>query len=328
MMKEIFLAALGWLIAADLASGADSTLSRDCTHLFLVQDGQSALTDIDLRKKTSRNVDLTQPCNEPIRGVTLSASGFVLCATKHAIWAFDPSSGKCVKVSDAPDDVTQYEIACNPTTGEILTNGIFKQEDEAAHKRVTNILTKDGKWHPVYSRYGTWMGDPVFGSDDTLFFEDNGDLWAGFIETDTDNDGGPDKTLVAYRCAPLASLVEENTSPPSTGFVSIAVLQHTVYACDARMGGSGWGSVIRFKRPPVFVVSGGEREISGLDWKGLAGLCASVEEIADDPCASLCSSPAHSLVVFTKPHSNEVFLVRHDGKPVSETIKGWPGVDR
>jgi hypothetical protein len=132
---------------------------------------------------------------------------------------------------------------------------------------------------------------------------------------------------VAYRCAPLAFLIEENCSPPSTGLRQIALSSDWVYACHARMGGSGWGSVIRFKRPPLLKKSNdGNRATPSpdrMDWNALKQIVGSVEELADEPCEYLCSSWDGSLIFFANPYhgSYDVFLIRKDGKPEAVTIQ-------
>ena len=157
---------------------------------------------------------------------------------------------------------------------------------------------------------------------------DSGDLWVGFIENDDASEGGPTHTLNAYRCAPLAQLVEENTSPASTGLHDVAVTDRFVYARYARMGGSGWGATIRFQRPPpIQKANDGGRELPSVDerdWKPLQRICGSVEQLADSPCAFLCVSTDRSLVFFANPYSGSdaISIVHHDGKPVTTEIKG------
>jgi hypothetical protein len=93
------------------------------------------------------------------------------------------------------------------------------------------------------------------------------------------------------------------------------------------MDGSGWGSVIRFSRPPSLAGrdSGAwSIPVGGEDWHEMKKIFGSVEELADGGCDCLCASGDGSLVLFTGwvRGSDDVSLVKQDGKPVTIKIKG------
>ena len=143
-----------------------------------------------------------------------------------------------------------------------------------------------------------------------------------------DDDTGHYATLNAFRCAPLASMITQNASPSSTGLRSIALSQHSVYADYSRMGGSGWGAVVRFKRPVAFTVTNGERDappVNEGDWKDQQALFTSIENLSASPCDSLCSSQDGSMVLYTDNgtlNDSKVFIVQGDGKPDAVEIQG------
>lgn len=283
------------------------------------------MLDLDLGKKTFTKIDLTRQVNVPIVGVTLSNSGFILCLTGSAVWSYDPARVKCQKVCDAPDGVAFQEIAYDPLTGDLLLTGMRHAPDgEMGEPEIYSLPKNESTLVHVSTRYGTVVGNPVFSADGALFFDFDGDLWTGYIEKNDDNGDGPARTLDAYRCAPLAALMEENTSPASTGLDDIAVTRHWIYARYARMGGSGWGSTIRFRRPVTEAQQLPNPE--GMDWKELQRICDSVEQVGNDsrPCAFICASRDGSLVLYMNPYagSDDVNLVRDEKTAETLTFKG------
>src|SRR5580700_3843493 len=101
-MKLFLVIAAAIAGALPSAFAADATFSKDCRHVYLAPMGAGAseLTDVDLPARSWRTIKLP---SGPVRGVTLSSAGSILCATLNAVWSFDPSNGKCVKICDAPD---------------------------------------------------------------------------------------------------------------------------------------------------------------------------------------------------------------------------------
>jgi hypothetical protein len=96
---------------------------------------------------------------------------------------------------------------------------------------------------------------------------------------------------------------------------------------DARLGGSGWGTVIRFHRPKALAtLDDGDWSVpvDGMGPKDFQAILGSVEQLAADPAEFLCASRDGSLVFFASPlkPSDEVSLVKGDGKPRAIEIKG------
>lgn len=164
---------------------ADATFSKDNTHLYLLQwkqqppraSGECSLIDVDLEKKTASAINFTGKTKEHLSDITLSNDGNVLCATKSAIWSFDPVKKGCEKVVDAPKDVEISAIAYDPSQSVLLAKcyRIKAQElfclPEGAHE-----------WIPVYNRRPPSVDTPVFGDDGSLYFASMGDLWAGHLK--------------------------------------------------------------------------------------------------------------------------------------------------
>jgi hypothetical protein len=319
MKRRFLLLTAGIIVTLRPAIAAEAALSKDGTHAYLVVEGEPKLVEIDLGHKTCRTIDLTTSLSGPIENITPSNSGFILCATRQAIWSYDPAKSVCLKVHDAPKDANIKAIAYDPSSGQILAttteSGVF-------------CLPKDhGQWAKVIARYDTFVGHPVFGRNGELFFVSSGDLWLGVVGGEADDTATTDEYLTAYRSAPMASPIDQDTSPASTGLRQVAVTRRLVYADSSRMGGSGWGSVIRFKRPAsLAALSDGSWSIpvGGETWDDLKDIFGSVEEVSDTTCDYLCASTDGALVFFTGSvrASNEVSLIKQDGKPVTIKIKG------
>lgn len=330
-MKRSLIIAAAMAAAFSSCFAADATFSKDCRHVYLVvaKSGEK-LADIDLAAKSWR---LTETDLPTVKGVTLTNAGLILCACAHSIWSFDPSTGKCAKVCDAPQGVTLKDIAYDPRTEVILTVGDPGDKDtyDAGGEPSAYGLVKGCKeLAKVWIRYGAQVGHPVFTADGTLFFESMGDLWMGFVSDENADVNDPGLGLEAYRCAPLASLIETNADDSSTGINDLAISSGFIYARYVRMGGSGWGDTLRFLRPQPLPGSHNSNlpDSGDPDWKGLARRFASVEYVNQLPFKFLCASRDGSLVFYAVPYhyrehvdQDEVFLVKHDGKPIPIEIK-------
>jgi hypothetical protein len=318
----IFLLIVG--LAAIDARASTAVFSKDAKHVFLLKDRSAQLVDIDLATNTSTQRDLSGSVKGAIRDLTLSNSGFILCTASNAIWSYDPATEKCVKVCSNPKGWLFVQIACDPKTGAILATVDSPETNPDSDNWPAYFLTK-GSEKPirVRARYGTLINDPVFASDGDLYFVNHGDLWEGSIGDKEPGDDGAFHSLNANRFAPFASLVDENTSPASTGLNTPAVSRLSIYANYSRMGGSGWGDLISFPRTvAVAKVSGTSPD--PLDWAdSSAKLFAAVKEIDDAPTEYLCTSPDGHNVFFADPYqSDKISLIENDGKPAQIEIKG------
>ncbi len=318
--------------------GAEATFSKDNKHIYLVQEEQArpsgacSLIDINLEQNSCKGIDLRKTLGGPVRNITLSNAGFVLCATKAAVWAYDPLKDHCVKVIDAPKKTELVELGYDPAQ-EIIVAGC-----KGAHGQELYCLPKNrDQWIPIYNRRCPSVRHPTFGDDGTLYFESGGDLWIGFVEKQTDADSPKNhaasaewpksitgSNLVAYRAAPVAFLETQNTSPDSTGLNGLTFSKHFVYGDYSRLGGSGWGELIRCKRPAPFKTETGEPGIpTGSTTKVdlTVQILQSVEVVSDNVCFDLCASRDGSLIFCMSP-GGKATLIKDEGKPEELAIKG------
>ena len=320
-MKRIFFLLALALHTPGGAFSADSAFSKDANHVYLCpSDDRPGLIDVDLQKKTCRFIDLKDNVSKGINGLAVSNAGFVLCAEGKSLWAFDPSKSRCVKVCDSPGGEING-IAYDPKSGLVLAsaaNGLY-------------ALPKNGdRLQSVFNRRAGGVAYPTFSSDGELFFAAHGDLWVGDVEPEEKgSELARYGTLVGDRFAPIAVLETSQSNSSSTGVHDIAVSTTAVYARFSRMGGSGWGSFIRIKRPPSISADQAAKDgFPGSEdyWSRAKAALASVESLADCSSVSyLCASRDGRQVFFVNRESggqSKVYLVQNDGKPALVEIAG------
>ena len=329
--------------------GADAVLSNDNHHVYLVhweqdtprKSGACSLIDVNLEKRTCTGIDLRNTLGENVVDIALSDVGIVLCATKSALWSYDPASGKCIKVIVSPNNTELLEIAYDPSQSIVLAccRGEHGQELFCLPKNVD-------KWIPVYNRrsVSAQVEFPVFSREGTLYFSCRGDLWVGALIAQTaptlpalhaagkempkPSEEWPSVSmaeLAAYRYAPIAFLETQNTTSDSTGLHALSVGRRYVYGDYSRLyGGMSWGQLIRCDLPAL-VKDGKHAEIPGVseaDGKQAIQALQSVNTIVGDNCLYLCGSRDGSVIFYFSRHEQKPFLIKDDGKPEPLEIKG------
>lgn len=332
--------------------GAEAVFSKDNHHVYLVQweqhpprkSGACSLIDVNLEKKTCAGIDLRETLGASVADISLSNAGFVLCATKSALWSYDPAGGKCVKVLDAPKNTELVEVAYDPSQSIVLACC------RGEHGQELYCLPKDGdKWIPVYNRrsVSAQVEFPVFSGKGALYFSCRGDLWAGVLIAETEptvpalhaagkempkpSEAWPSVSmaeLAAYRYAPVAFLETQNTTSDSTGLHDLAVGRHFVYGVYSRLyGGMSWGRLIRCDLP-VLGKEGKHTEMdipdgSEADGKQAIKALQSVKTVVDDDnCLHFCGSRDGSVIFYFSRHEQKPFLIKNDGKPEPLEIRG------
>ena len=274
-----------------------------------------ALRVIDLHQKTIRDLPLEQiGISGDVQGFSRDNRERILIVTKTALWAFDPKTSKSDKICDAPDGVQFDDVAFNPKTKGILITANAQHNGQRSSSSVFYSIKSGTKaLIPGDSRRVYFMRSPIFDSKGNLFFGVRGDLWIGTI--DWHNENYPDHPILeAYRIAPVASLETQNTAPGSTGVQEIAVASDWVYLGMTRMGGSGWGSVAKLKRPNY------EKSLLGsADAKTYLDELRSFQELADSNYPCISSSRDGKYVYFrgslkNEPQSKDC-LVINNGAP-------------
>ena len=251
------LAAVLVLLISELYCGAgDAVFSSDGVRVYLISDIDSkrAVEEIDLNKKTTRTIALTQlESSDSVRGITSTDKNRFYCTTAKAVWSFEPESGRLAKIRDAPNGVSFWQIAYDPKM-----QRIFVTTDDREHPVFT--FKDPSEWTPVRMRRHPYPSGLAFAANGELFFAAYGDLWCGEIQTEK-VDEQDYFSIAAYRCAPLATLETQNTTPAEIGVADIGVSRDTVYLQLSRMGGSGDGWFARLPRPSIKRDTEGEMEM-------------------------------------------------------------------
>jgi len=235
----VLLSGLSYCIAGD------AVFSSDGGRVYLVTniDSKPAVEEIDLTKKTTRKILLTQlESSDVLHGITSTDKNRFFCTTAKAVWSFEPQSGRLTKIHDALN-ASFWRIAYDPKM-----QRVFVTTDDRENPVFT--FKDPGEWIPVRMRRHPYASCLAFAANGELFFAAYGDLWCGEIQTDK-IDGQDDFSIAAYRCTPLATLETQNTTPAEIGVADIGVNRDTVYLQLSRMGGSGDGWFARLPRPSV-----------------------------------------------------------------------------
>ena len=152
-----------------------------------------------------------------------------------------------------PPGVSFWRIAYDPKM-----QRVFVTTDDREHP--VFMFNDSAQWIPVRMRRHPYPSCLVFAANGELFFAAYGDLWCGEIRPDK-IDGQDDFSIAGYRCALLATLETQNTTPAEIGVADIGVNRNTVYLQVSRMGGSGDGWFARLPRPSVKRDAEGEMEM-------------------------------------------------------------------
>jgi len=249
-------AALVFVFSISCCHAGDAVFSSDGNRVYLISDVDSkpAVEEVDLNKNTTRKILLTQlRSSDPLRGITCTRKGRFVCTTAKAVWSFETESGKLTKIHSAPTGGSFWRIAYDPKM-----ERVFVTTDDREHPVFT--FKDPGEWIPVRMRRHPYPSCLVFAVNGDLFFAAYGDLWCGEVQTDK-IDGQDDFSIAAYRCAPVATLETQNTTPAEIGVADIGVNGETAYLQLSRMGGSGDGWVARCPRPSIQRDTDGEMEM-------------------------------------------------------------------
>jgi hypothetical protein len=299
--------------------------SKDGSRVYLAPFGDaSGLVEVNLDRDAARFIDLRDSIHDRVENLSVSNSGFILCSTKKALWAFDPAKSKCAKVSDFPGGRIQ-SIAYDPQAEAIL----------ATTGSAEFVLPKSGEgFLPLFNRRAPGMAYPVFTAEGSLFFAIHGDLWMGGSGIVREKDDSLHRygSLAGNRVAPLAALETSECTTDSTGIQDIALSKKYVYARYSRLGGSGWGDLIRFPRPDADRKRGGTQVVPEPRdyWARAKAILGSVEKLEDCPAACyLCASSKGDVVFFLNHALGEhsmALIIQNDGKPEVTKISGLAAV--
>lgn len=264
--------------------------------------------------------------SQDITAMSVASDGRLWVLTESHLWLWDAISDEVALSETAPVGAKFVDVACDFGTGRVLiTAAVEKPEPDESVGRVLFKLNAEKPAMSVFVRRIDWIECPVFLDDGTILFGCEGDLWHGEIELDDDGDKSRG-ILNAYRYAPLATRETYGGTPMQTGVKNLAVSMGKVYAHVRRMGGSGWGEIIRLDRPKRVEKGKNLDMVGGLKERLQLHQAAlhSVEILEDNGGRSfLCNSPDENLVQFTggaavengeRKGDRRHYLITNDGK--------------
>ena len=255
MIRASLIIALVFLFRSNSGAG-DAVFSSDGQQVYLISDIESkpAVEEVDLNKKTTHKILLGQLDNsEGLRGITCTPKNRLFCVTSKTLWAVEPESGRLNKIRDAPAQTSLWGVAYDPKMQRVLVT-----TDDKEHP--VFMLKEPTEWIPVRMRRHPFPSCLSFASNGELFFAAYGDLWCGEIQTEK-ADEHDYFSIAAYRCAPLATLETQNTTPAEIGVADIGVSRDKVYLQLSRMGGSGDGWFATLSRPKIKRDTEGEMDM-------------------------------------------------------------------
>lgn len=294
------VAVLVFIFSVSYCIAGDAVFSSDGGRVYLVSDIESkpAVEEIDLNKKTTRKILLKRlNASDGLRGITCAHKDRFFGTTAKALWSFDPGSGQLTKIRDAPTGASFWQVAYNPKM-----QRVFVTTDDREHP--VFMFNEPAEWIPVRMRRHPYPSCLAFAADGELFFAAYGDLWCGEIQTEK-VEGQDYFSIAAYRCAPVATLETQNTTPAEIGVADIGVNRDKAYAQLSRMGGSGDGWFARLSRPKVKRDADGEMEIPYEPKERIPIYQASLQSL------EILGEDSHAGYICVSPDETRVHYVLH-----------------
>ena len=321
LYRSAFLMAL--LMAAVSAGAGDAVFSQNGGKIYLIdrQEAPGQLYSIDLGDKELLPSGVPDLNGEPILSIDRSNAGFILCLTRSACFAWDVDKGATVEVCRVPKDGQFVELGYDSSTGLIAFVIRFETEDGFPDWQLwVQPKGADGPAATRVRRVETITG-MAFDPKGDFYFGSGGDLWHGSIR-EIKPDETPGGLLQAYRFAPLATLETDDATPSQIGVRSVVAAGPWLYAHVERMGGSGWGNVVRLAKPKIEEAPEGDPGLPFALSDRIDAYRHALESVVDlgenGSLAFLAASPDGKLVYFQASRDGgEVthWLVRDHGEP-------------
>ena len=307
---------------------ADAAFSSDGKRIYYLdapQEKGGALTVLDLESGTVK--DSTVPAlakDGEILALSRGAKESLLLLTKNHLWRWNAKTNAAQSIETAPAGAIYQDVAADAKSGHIvLTTYTEKPEPDSSVHGLYLKRSESEKAVEVFVRRVSRLSALTFLPDGSLLFGSDGDLWHGTVDWDTEAEAGhPRGLLNSYRLAPLATRESTSATPSQIGVQHLAVSHGKVYAEVSRMGGSGWGDLVRLSAPPI-VVKGELNIVDGLKERLdlYSRMLKSVEILSPDQDSEsfLCTSPDGDAVHFTGHHEEkgrQHYLITKGGKAI------------
>lgn len=292
----------------------EACFSQDGKRVYLktFEPGLAKIEEIGLDDGSHRFHAFPQsPGPGEINQLECLSDGALLLLCDNAIWKWTADHQKLTKIQAAPKGTSFIEMALSrPDHGLAVWCWAQTPGSETRAGRLMFARSPAAKLTPVRMRRVLNVTGLCFHGKNELLFGTEGDLWNGTIEEDEAS-----LSLTAERFAPLSDRETSNGTPSQTGVSRVAVSAGKIYTHVSRMGGSGWGNVIRLSLPsdcePAPEIKDMRRQFQ-IYSKALN----SVEVLEENGSLSfLCASQDGKRVFFTNRIGQDrtCFLIENDG---------------
>ncbi|MEJ6644613.1 MAG: hypothetical protein QNL33_15290 [Akkermansiaceae bacterium] len=321
------------VVFSQTASGEDAVFSADGKTIYIVPlfgTSPDKLQAVSLTVGEVTAIEIPEGPG-PISKVARTKDGRILCMSSVAVHAWRPTTGEVERISEAGESSQFLDMTYDPVSGVV----VFQREQSGRQPYWTQswgarkvpertsmkMLPANGIPH------GTELRGMAFDPEGSFFFGCDGDLWHGDFRDVEYPSGGE---LYSYRYAPLAGRSSSGGgSVAQMGVKSIVAAGPWLYIHNYRMGGTGWGEVIRIAKPEVKAKPNGTRDYPSPEFGEIAAVYKRALESStvlgknDSSTPCLAASPDGSLVYFQAETQGEMahWLVRNHGVPERLAIR-------
>lgn len=345
MQNPIRMFHIGFLLPALLAlslpapaRAAQSAFSPDGRHVYIA-DG--TLTDLDLQSGRATPVAIPQEVTGQkvdVIAITGAGAGRLALLTPRWLIEFTPATRQFKALPAEPGAGLDFtDLAWNPADGYLYLTATSPMASATPPRcELLCLVTATHKLVPVKMRRVDWLQAPVFDARGHFFYSVHGDLWEGGLEYDetplhAEAPAGQKPVtfkmptwLTGERVAPLARLETQVGNSGSTGVYEIAPATDGLIIHTKRIGGSGWGKILRLATPEA------EAERKDGEYQDFLRILASARIIGENgTLAQLCASPdgskvfyrAHAWVGGKPADAQNYWLIENGGEPKKITAQ-------
>jgi hypothetical protein len=244
-----FLVVGGVGMAASAGKAAEAVFSGDGRRIFLLdrEQGPGQLYAINLANREKLPFGISDLNGQPILAVDRSNDTTLVCLTPTGLYAYDLEAEETALVCGVPAGGEFQDLAVDPVTGMVALTIFFTAEADDSWQLW--VLPPGGREaFATRVRRVSGIRGMAFTEQGEFYFGCDGDLWSGQIYEVGESES-PGGVLGAYRCAPLATRETDNATSSQVGVSSIVAVDPWLYVHVSRMGGSGWGNVVRLAMP-------------------------------------------------------------------------------
>jgi hypothetical protein len=212
----------------------------------VARQGDSGVLLLDLSKGTESELKFPDDFQVEYVGLAATADALLLAGGQR-VMSWNPATDAWKELWTAPAELTVDDVACDPKSGQVLVTTSQENGEPQWWILDPKQPQKGGK---VYNRRASAATNPVFDAAGDLYFTRDGDVWKGGIEKG-DFEEVP-YVLDGTRIWPLASLETSSGNSSGTGANGILPLRDHLLVERSRLGGSGWGQIVRVPNADAF----------------------------------------------------------------------------